>query len=163
MQTTFKIFVSCLFCLTLTLLSGCGKRDFQTESTPSFTPVEQAEVDKLIAEQGRSAIAYYVDHLNEKSDEQLVLKYVKYLVSQGADVNAERKERILGGSSPLLSECARNNGGANNMEVIKFLVSKGANVNAKNSDGETPLDWVISGGELHKYLESVGAKSGKSK
>ena len=82
MQTTFKFFFSCLFCcLVLPLLSGCGG------GTPKLTPAEQAEVDKYIQWHGRDAIAAYLSDVKYGADEKLVLKYVKFFVSQGASVS----------------------------------------------------------------------------
>jgi len=95
MQATFKfsqrivngILVSCLLCLVLPLLSGCG-------GGGSLTPAEQAEVDKLIAGHGRNALWVYLANVYQDDgdpDEKRILKYCKYLVSQGADVNATHK------------------------------------------------------------------------
>jgi hypothetical protein len=75
-QLASNIFVSCLFCLTLTLLSGCGG--------VSLTPVEQAEVEQYVTKHGKGAIVHYLDEVRDAD-----LKYVKYFVSQGADVNAK--------------------------------------------------------------------------
>ena len=108
MQITFKFFVSFLLCFALLLLSGCGG------GVSSFTPAEQAEVDKYVKERGREALIYYLGREKGDADEQLVLKYVKYLVSQGADVNAS-----LGPTTPL--DCARRY-----PEVTQYLKSKGA-------------------------------------
>jgi hypothetical protein len=85
MSTTNKLFVSCLFGIALILVSGCGGGN----KVPTLTPAEQAEVDEYVKEGGRDAIAdylYYSDWQND--DEERVLKYVKYFVSQGANVNA---------------------------------------------------------------------------
>ena len=105
MQTTSKIFVSCLFCLALSLLSGCG-------GSVSFTPAEQAEVDKLIAADGRDALKVYLggdDRCYSVDDEKRALKYCKYLVSQGSDV--EKVSLFF----PAL---------VGHVEVLKFLVSR---------------------------------------
>ena len=98
MQTTFKIFFSCLFCLSLALVSGCGNSVSPTQTStpklpkpPTLSPVEQAEVDKIIAEHGRAAIVRYLEAVQEDKnrDEKLILKYIQYFASQGADVNAK--------------------------------------------------------------------------
>jgi len=146
MQTTFKLFFSCLFCLLLTLVSGCGG------GVPSLTPAEQAEVDKYIKEDGRNAIANYMDAARKKNetDEKRVLKYIKYLLSQGAEVSAHN-DRAL---------CIAATRGW--IEVVKFLISRGANVNAKNN-GEPPLQHAMHYAtrmehfEVIKFLVSKGA------
>jgi hypothetical protein len=165
MQTTFKLFVSCLFCLLLTLLSGCGGGGtgggMFTESAPKFTPAEQAEVDKYVANYGRDAIVHYLEKAQERDDnEELILKYVKYFVLQGADVNARDGNAM----TPLFY--------ANHVSVAQLLVSKGADVKAKNVAKETPLSLRKSMGyrlqerlghrkanpAMVEYLESVDAK-----
>ena len=116
MPTTSKIFVSCLFGLVLPLVSGCGG------GTPSLTPAEQAEVDKYIADYGTRALAEYMDTVRRREiqDEERVLKYVKYFISKGADINVRSS-----GYTPLdNAKCA--NYGEGHPTVIKYLESKGA-------------------------------------
>jgi len=133
-RTVVPFLVSCSFCLMLLLVSGCGT---------SFTPAEQAEVDKYIKEYGRNALARYLRDVRSP-DEKLVLKYVRYFVSQGADVNADN-------NNPL-AFAARTG----HLEMVKFLVSKGADAKSKK--------WALHDAtaykhpEIIKYLESVGAK-----
>ena len=55
---------------------------------------------------------------------------VKFLVSEGASVNAKN-----GTSSPPLHGAVL----CSDIEIIEFLLSNGADVNAKNSEGWTPL------------------------
>ena len=88
MQTTFKLFFSCLFCLSLTLLSGCGGGG--GVFAPTLSPAEQAEVDKYITNYGTRSLAEYMEDVSMRTenDEERVLKYAKYFVSKGADVNA---------------------------------------------------------------------------
>jgi ankyrin repeat protein len=145
MQATFKIFVSFLFCLTLTLLSGCG-------GVPKLTPVEQAEVDKYIKEHGRSSLIRYLGTEETVTDKNRALNYVKYFVSQGADVHAKDTR----GNTPL--HLATYSSG--HIEIAKLLVSQGADVNAKNNDGNMPLHLAIMTGEnveIVKFLVSKGA------
>ena len=152
-----------MLCLILPLLGGCSGK-------PSLTPAEQAEVDKYIKEHGRDAIAAYLsDERYSETDEKLILKYLKYFVSQGADVNiiihSRDNYRDKGPFSPLILVAERKNvemakflifKGADinaplyviatardsvaDFEAIKFLVSLGADVNAIDGNGETPLD-----------------------
>jgi len=98
MQTIFKLFFVCLCCFALTLLSGCGGDGSSAKAVSSFTPAEQAEVDKYIREQGRDALLRYLfDERKKNTDEKLVRKYVKYFVSQGANVNASIEDWVHGG------------------------------------------------------------------
>ena len=149
MQTTSKIFVSCLFCLALVLVSGCI-------GTPSMSTAEREKADKIIADHGKKSLAVYLMDVPSDADAEMVLKYTKYFVSKGADV--KEKVRSGGINYPLLY-CAVMD---DNLEVAKFLVSKGVDVNEKSSGGRTILDFAV-GHELcsermKKYLESVGAK-----
>ena len=79
------------------------------------------------------------------TDEKLVLKYVRYFVSQGADVNAHNGD-------PLPDVAMLGH-----LEAVKFLVSKGADAKSKK--------WALHDAtaykhpEIVKYLESVGAKA----
>ena len=156
MQTTFKLFFSCLFGLTLTLLSGCGGSGgggMFTESAPSLTPAEQAEVNKIFSEHGTKAITRYMETVNENTDKNRVLKYLKFFVSQGADVNVKVGDAS---TTPLHTVVF-----ADNIDAIKFLVSKGADVNGKDNygHGDTPLYSAVSVGniEVVKFLVSKGA------
>ena len=77
---------------------------------------------------------------------------VKFLVAQGADVNAYCEQA----GTPLHMAIDGN------IEVTKFLVSKGANVNARDPDGITPLFYATEMSndrfvELIKFLVSEGA------
>ena len=65
------------------------------------------------------------------------IENIKFLVSEGIDVNAKND----GGYAAL--HLAVHSENAGNAEVVKFLVSEGADVNAKNNDGMTPLHIVI--------------------
>jgi len=125
MQTTFKIFLLCLFCFFLTFVVGCGNGGGGVfSSVPKLTPAEQAEVDRYIREHGRDAIVYYLARLDTtNTDEALVLKYVKYFVSQGANVNAKMNRSWRGehGIGPL--DIATRYGFTT---VVDFLVSQGA-------------------------------------
>ena len=128
METTSKLFLTFLFCFALFLVSGCG-------GGVSLTPAEQAEVDKYVAGYGRGAIVHYLrdSSRDANTDQNLVLKYIKYFVSQGADVKAKDDY----GTTPLHIAA-----GEKNSELVKFLVSKGADVHAKNNDGITPLHFA---------------------
>ena len=76
---------------------------------------------------------------------------VKYLVSQGADVDSQDSE----GDTPL--HLAASSG---LLEIAKYLVSKGANVNARNTSfQETPLNRTTYYGyiDMVKLLVTHGA------
>ena len=145
MQTTFKLFLPFLLCLVLPLLSGCGG------GVPRLTPAEQAEVDKFMAEHGRDAMVHYLQKaFAGNENEQLILKYLKYFVSQGTNVDAQGRDR----NTPL--HLAIRSGNTN---VIKFLVSNRADVNAKGDQSYSPLGLALRIGDTEtiKFLVSSGA------
>jgi len=172
MQTTFKIFVSFLLCLILPLLSGCGG------GAPKLTPAEQAEVDKILAQHGKQAILHYLNKAGS-TDEKTVLKYLKWFIAKGADVNAEEygdtpflvavQGANFGVAEFLLSRGANPEPGLRyleqavknepTIEIIQFLVSKGADVKTKNERGDTLLHLAMMRGspEVVKFLVSKGA------
>ena len=102
-------------------------------------------------------------------DDSWDIEVIKWLVAEGADVNAKTKHD----ATPLQDAIARQNmelieflvsKGADvnfiprhgtwtplhsavsiaNLEIVKFLISAGANVNAANASGYTPLHWTAS-------------------
>ena len=78
------------------------------------------------------------------------MEFVKWLVSQGADVNAKQKN----GDTPLHEAVHYNEG----IAIVKFLVSKGADVHAKGVCGWTPLFYTNGSDiEFAKFLVSKGA------
>ena len=76
------------------------------------------------------------------------LDIVKYLVSQGANVNAKNNC----GEIPLHSAAE-----SNYIEMAKYLVSKGAYINTRNKYGTTPLHGAAGHLDIVKYLVSQGA------
>ena len=89
------------------------------------------------------------------------LEAIKLLVSHGADVNSQDKY-----GKNRLHEAGNIEDKDEAIEVVKFLISHGADVNAKDNNGRTPLDTAKNGSlksyyQVWKYLESIGAKSGK--
>ena len=70
------------------------------------------------------------------------LKTVKYIVEQGADINALHNAALIEASKK------------GNLEIIKFLIAKGANIHARNN---AALRYASKNGhsEIVKYLESV--------
>jgi len=155
MKSIFKIFVSCLLCLALPLLSGCGGA--------SFTSADKAEADRYIAEHGKDALIHYMaDAIDTdeippklKAGKEFNLKYIEYLVSQGADVNAKSEDDLSVGITPLHFAATLNP----NVDVIKFLVEKGADVNAKDNSDVTPLHAAALNPQVDilKYLIEKGA------
>ena len=111
MNMTYKLFFACFCCIVLIPLSGCGG--------VKLTPAEQVEVDRFMTEHGRSAIPFYLDSIVGNTDKNRALRYVRYLVSQGADVNARNND----GETQLHIAMAYGN-----VEVTKFLISQRVDV-----------------------------------
>ncbi|MCU7850974.1 MAG: ankyrin repeat domain-containing protein [Candidatus Thiodiazotropha sp. (ex Monitilora ramsayi)] len=84
---------------------------------------------------------------------------IKYLLDQGADINAVR-----GGNSNLLIE-SMNYGEPEDLSWIKYLLDKGANPNIfqVRQSPRTPYDWAehADNAELKKLLASYGAYTKK--
>jgi len=108
---------------------------------------------RFLVEKGRVPIdvrsKYGVTPLIEagfKADEKLA----RYLLDNGADVNAKSKE----GTTALFG--ATEQGDAS---LIELLIERGANVNATNKDGVTPIGWALSNDDLStaELLETHGA------
>ncbi|KAJ5071733.1 cyclin-dependent kinase inhibitor 2c [Anaeramoeba ignava] len=84
------------------------------------------------------------------------LETIKYLISNGADVNFGN----FYNQSPLHFACQNQN--ENKLEIIKYLIEKGADINALTKNGETPLHIVCQYQkenilEIIKYLIEKGA------
>jgi ankyrin repeat protein len=128
----------------------------------SFTAEEQAEIDKFCAEQCRKvALDGNVKKANKDGvtllhraaiEQNLVAS--RYLVSQGADVNAKN----IVGETPLHHAAVHT---TINTAIIEFLISNGADMSTKNNRGETPLlsamAWNNEAPEVIKFLVLKGA------
>ena len=130
----------------------------QPQSTVQFTPEEQAEIDEFVALFGNDDSTHekYVQfRLFQTALVRGDVTVAKYLVSQGADVNA--KENSFG-ITPLHSAAF-----SENVDIVKFLVSQGADVHAKTSKDipmlETGLDKDIPAGttplDLAKLMDNT--------
>lgn len=124
----------------------------------SFTVGEQAEIENFLARFGsdvhaanptfgRTLLHAAVTKFGSDYKTDAV---VKYLVSQGANVNAEDKS----GQTPL--SIAAKYG---HLEIIRLLVSQGADVNAVSKHGQCQLYDAVADGQLEavKLLVSLGA------
>ena len=78
----------------------------------------------------------------------------KYLVSQGADINAVNRW----GWTPL-QDTVVSHGNRRSAEDVRFLIEHGANVNARGLDGQTPLDRAVTE-EMRNILRAAGGKLG---
>lgn len=65
------------------------------------------------------------------------LEITKYLIEQGADVNAKCIGNLKGVTA-LMEACKLSC----NTETAKLLIENGAEINAKDSDGHTALDYI---------------------
>ena len=83
---------------------------------------------------------------------------VKSLVAGGFDVNTKDGQ----GRTAIFDAIGTEDEDVA-LEIVKFLVSNGADVHVKDKEGMSLLDVARLHGksEIEKYLESVGAKSGK--
>jgi ankyrin repeat protein len=82
------------------------------------------------------------------------IRIVKYLVENGANVNAKN----FGSSTPLHSVAMHSSD--HNFAVIKYLVEQGADVNAKTSENSRPIHFAANAGhyETIKYLTDQKAE-----
>jgi hypothetical protein len=126
-----------------------------------LTPVEKTEADKLIAEHGKDAMLYYLEAECEKpeskktdADAKRVLKYCKYFVSQGADIDAKDRDN----HTPLLYASALGTT-VEYGKTMNFLISKGADPNIQDGQGRTFLHALAATGGNDKYLAVEAAKS----
>jgi ankyrin repeat protein len=115
-------------------------------SHESIVSAQQAAIDAFVAEFGNDVRAVdpnpSVPGDEGSAGETLLHKairfnkdiaIVKFLVSEGADVNAKNSID----TTPLREAVFRRN-----IEVARFLISEGADVNAKNNVGATPLHFA---------------------
>ena len=78
------------------------------------------------------------------------LSRIKYLVEQGADVDAQHDS----GNTALIIAAWHGH-----REVVKYLVSKGANIHIKNKGGDDAVSWAAEHGHLAivRFLVEHGA------
>jgi ankyrin repeat protein len=131
---------------------------------PELTPVEQAEVDKYVNTHGREAILFFLATASENTDESLALKYIKYFVSQGANVNAKGNNvhrrsswsRGVGDENITPFDIAMKRGES---EVVKYLLSKGAKGAVYNIDDPRILFDAVDVGSLELFKIFVAKMS----
>jgi ankyrin repeat protein len=138
-------------------LSNVGTTTSGTNANlASFTAEEQVEIGRFIEKywsDGTAADEHGQTALHFAVGDDYSIAVIKYLVSQGADVNAKNGNE----QTPLYL--------ANNIEIVKFLISQGADVHAKTDRGETPLHltaWRDTGakvdGTIDEELETADMK-----
>ena len=92
-------------------------------------------------EKGKTVALYWAAHYGQ-------LAVVRYLVEQGADVNATDFK----GETALHSAAE-----AGDLAVVEYLVGQGASLTATTNDGYTPKGLASHGHtDVVAYLESVG-------
>lgn len=67
------------------------------------------------------------------------LEVIKFLIANGADVNARRKD-----GESALSEAVFNG----HIDAARFLIASGANINNVGAEGHTPLHWTALHGNV---------------
>jgi len=127
----------------------------QAKPVSTLNAAQQARADKFLAKYGKDAMCWYMweawDDVwmePKDTDKKLILKYVQYFISEGADYYD--CHYIC-----LLNYVTKNN----NAEDIELLISNGADVNTQDDDGFTPLHYAIKNSniELAELLISNGA------
>lgn len=76
------------------------------------------------------------------------LEVVKYLIENGADINAKDSN----GDNLLMIALEYRE-----LDIVKYLLEKGANVNIKNNEGKTVLD-LARNEDIKELLRKAGAK-----
>ena len=114
-------------------------------TAPRFTAAERAEVDKFLADHGRDAIVHYMGTLEQDVDTNRALRYIRYFVSKGADVNAKDRWN----NTPLLLALR-----IGNVEIARYFLSRRADVNS-GAQGDTPLLLALAIGEVGFARELV--------
>ena len=79
---------------------------------------------------------------------------MKYLVEQGADVNAKSVQRGFVSWTPLHFVAQ-----GRSVEELQYLISHGADVFAKDDDGKTPLDVAASEERKRILLMTIWARA----
>ena len=131
--------------------------DVSIKNNDGKTPLDLAKSE------GNAGCVFFLSkgNLTQKDKDELLLKAsekgdlegVKFLIENGADVNAKG----CCDYTPLHEAAEKGH-----LEVVKYLISKGADVNAKSTgvftSGYTPLHMAAGGGylEVVKYLVSNG-------
>ena len=118
-----------------------------------FTAAEQVEIDQFCAEYGTDVKAADKEGqtLLHKAVERDKIAVAKFLISQGADVNARNN---ISSNTPFYEAIFHGR-----TEIAKFFASQGADVNVKNNWDGTPLYDAARLGQLEitKLLISKGA------
>ena len=142
MQTTFKIFFLCLFCLSLTLLSGCGNRDLLSENAIVLTPADQAKIDKFIAQTNTPP---ELTPIEQREADQYIERYKQAVIPYYLRDHLITDHYFYG---YFETEEMRRNADAKRervVEYLKYFVSQGASVNVQDSseEGLTALQWLL--------------------
>ncbi|HYQ31537.1 MAG TPA: ankyrin repeat domain-containing protein [Polyangiaceae bacterium] len=102
------------------------------------------------------ACSFSVELCHDPTEWEPRVELIRYLVSQGADVEARSSK----GLTPLHCACTMSlYSGWGRSDLVRALVAAGANVNAKSSHGETALESAVRLGDYRTAttLLSLGA------
>lgn len=120
---------------SIIILSGCGASIFNAGANiqSSKQLVAQGNVNM------RGVSGFTSLHVAAENGN---LEIIKYLIANGAQVNA----RSNAGFTPLMSSISANND--RNTKSILYLIEKGADINVKDNTGKTLLFWAVTYGHM---------------
>ena len=177
MRTTFNLFFSFIFCLSLTFLNGCGSggsavndkvsesatSDGEPVGVDSRTDTPLAEPVPEVRQPSQDAppvLQRQVPYQPPGKDifeaaSWGTIRDIEHHINNGADINALQAGT---GNALLLFAITNSQVG---VEMVHYLVSRGVDVNKQSSGGNTPLHVAAinphADVEILRYLISSGA------
>jgi ankyrin repeat protein len=176
-QTTFNLFFSFIFCLSLTLLNGCGgggsavnnkvsesaSSDGESVSVDSGTETLLAELVPKVEQPSQDAPPVPHRQVPYQTPGKDIfeatlwgtIRDIEHHINNGADINAPQ----AGTGNTLLHFAITNH--QVGVEIVHYLVSRGVDVNTQAKGGNTPLHVAAinphADVEILRYLISNGA------